>query len=48
MMTSDVPRRLIGRLDAAMLAAGSMIGPGLLVVPAESARLVFFLGSRAA
>jgi APA family basic amino acid/polyamine antiporter len=34
------PRRLIGRFDATMLVAGSMIGSGIFIVSAESARLV--------
>ncbi len=36
----DVPRRVIGRLDATMLVVGSMIGSGIFIVSAESARLV--------
>ncbi len=34
------PRRLIGRFDATMLVVGSMIGSGIFIVSAESARLV--------
>jgi APA family basic amino acid/polyamine antiporter len=33
-------RRLIGRFDATMLVVGSMIGSGIFIVSAESARLV--------
>jgi basic amino acid/polyamine antiporter, APA family len=36
----DVPRRVIGRFDATMLVVGSMIGSGIFIVSAESARLV--------
>lgn len=34
------PRRQIGRFDATMLVVGSMIGSGIFIVSAESARLV--------
>ncbi len=34
------PRRLIGPFDATMLVVGSMIGSGIFIVSAESARLV--------
>jgi APA family basic amino acid/polyamine antiporter len=37
---SGAPRRLIGRFDATMLVVGSMIGSGIFIVSAESARLV--------
>jgi APA family basic amino acid/polyamine antiporter len=37
--TGRAPRRLIGRLDATMLVVGSMIGSGIFIVSAESARL---------
>jgi APA family basic amino acid/polyamine antiporter len=37
---SVAPRRLIGRFDATMLVVGSMIGSGIFIVSAESARLV--------
>jgi basic amino acid/polyamine antiporter, APA family len=38
--TRDGPRRLIGPFDATMLVVGSMIGSGIFIVSAESARLV--------
>ncbi len=38
--SESAPRRLIGRLDATMLVVGSMIGSGIFIVSAESARLV--------
>src|SRR5258706_3963137 len=34
------PRRLIGPFDATMLVVGSMIGSGIFIVSAESARQV--------
>jgi APA family basic amino acid/polyamine antiporter len=34
------PRRLIGPFDATTLVVGSMIGSGIFIVSAESARLV--------
>ena len=34
------PRRLIGPFDGAMLVVGSMIGSGIFIVSAESARNV--------
>ena len=37
---SGAPRRLIGLLDATALVVGSMIGSGIFIVSAESARLV--------
>ncbi|MCM3875411.1 MAG: amino acid permease [Thermoanaerobaculia bacterium] len=37
---SGAPRRLIGLVDAAALVVGSMIGSGIFIVSAESARLV--------
>ncbi len=40
MSVPGAPRRLIGRLDATMLVVGSMIGSGIFIVSAESARLV--------
>jgi APA family basic amino acid/polyamine antiporter len=40
MTSTDAPRRLIGRFDATMLVVGSMIGSGIFIVSAESARLV--------
>jgi basic amino acid/polyamine antiporter, APA family len=40
MTPSAVPRRLIGRFDATMLVVGSMVGSGIFIVSAESARLV--------
>ena len=39
-LQSGAPRRLIGRFDATMLVVGSMIGSGIFIVSAESARLV--------
>ena len=36
----DAPRRLIGLVDATALVVGSMIGSGIFIVSAESARLV--------
>ena len=38
--TRKGPRRLIGPFDATMLVVGSMIGSGIFIVSAESARLV--------
>ncbi|MBK9064188.1 MAG: amino acid permease [Acidobacteria bacterium] len=40
MTQPGAPRRLIGRFDATMLVVGSMIGSGIFIVSAESARLV--------
>src|SRR5512135_3133078 len=40
MNQTGAPRRLIGRFDATMLVVGSMIGSGIFIVSAESARLV--------
>ena len=40
MNPTGAPRRLIGRFDATMLVVGSMIGSGIFIVSAESARLV--------
>ncbi len=40
MLPPGAPRRLIGRFDATMLVVGSMIGSGIFIVSAESARLV--------
>jgi APA family basic amino acid/polyamine antiporter len=40
MPQTNTPRRLIGRFDATMLVVGSMIGSGIFIVSAESARLV--------
>ncbi len=40
MTPSGLPRRLIGLLDATALVVGSMIGSGIFIVSAESARLV--------
>ncbi|HEX7614605.1 MAG TPA: amino acid permease [Thermoanaerobaculia bacterium] len=37
---SGAPRRLIGLIDATALVVGSMIGSGIFIVSAESARLV--------
>ncbi|MEO8584680.1 MAG: amino acid permease, partial [Acidobacteriota bacterium] len=37
---SGAPRRLIGLVDATALVVGSMIGSGIFIVSAESARLV--------
>jgi APA family basic amino acid/polyamine antiporter len=37
---SGAPRRLIGFVDATALVVGSMIGSGIFIVSAESARLV--------
>ena len=36
---SGAPRRLIGLVDATALVVGSMIGSGIFIVSAESARL---------
>jgi APA family basic amino acid/polyamine antiporter len=36
---SGAPRRLIGLIDATALVVGSMIGSGVFIVAAESARL---------
>ncbi|MGZ5429018.1 MAG: APC family permease [Thermoanaerobaculia bacterium] len=38
--SSGAPRRLIGLVDATALVVGSMIGSGIFIVSAESARLV--------
>ncbi|HMA28568.1 MAG TPA: amino acid permease [Thermoanaerobaculia bacterium] len=40
MTSSGAPRRLIGLVDATALVVGSMIGSGIFIVSAESARLV--------
>ncbi len=40
MNQTGAPRRLIDRFDATMLVVGSMIGSGIFIVSAESARLV--------
>ncbi|MGA7992817.1 MAG: amino acid permease [Thermoanaerobaculia bacterium] len=40
LVPTAAPRRLIGRFDATMLVVGSMIGSGIFIVSAESARLV--------